>query len=71
LRLSGQPVKQASVALVIISAFSYYLFYYTTFLGPYGTSSDTYHLIVLIATLFFVYLVFQIYVYTLVRRRRD
>lgn len=50
---------------------TYYLFNYQSgLLGPYGFSNDVYHELILYGLIVLVYLLFQIYFYTVLRRRR-
>ena len=67
----NRAVRQAAFALIAISAGSFYLFNYTNgILGPYGLPSDLYHEAILVGLFFLVYLMFQIYFYTVLRRHK-
>lgn len=52
--------RKAVLALIIIIIIAFPLINFTTVLGPYGHRNDIYHEVLLITTLFEVYLLFAI-----------
>ena len=63
---------QTLYVLVGSGIVTYYLFNFQSgLLGPYGFSNDVYHELILYGLLVLVYLMFQIYSFTVLKRRRS
>lgn len=58
-----QVVVEALLVLGGMTLLSWWVENYTTWLGPYGTPSDVYHLVILIATLYTTFIVFEVFVH--------